>query len=1356
MEYKELGKLIKAERERHGWEQAELATRLEVGQQAVSGWERGKSRPRVDVLHKLVELFAGDINEWLPKAGYKIEKPVRPLASSLPLDHLTEETFELFSRDLVQALNPGADVHRYGARGHKQHGIDLYAKLPGGKKDYQCKRHEQFGPADVDNAVKATTLEALHHHLLLSRVASPGARDAIDKYDDWSLWDVEDISAKVRGLPKDEALRLIDTYFPGWRKDFLGVDEPSPWLTPLQFYQPLVSRLKIFSHGWGFVGRQKELEALVTFTKKTGTSANIVSGRGGIGKSRLLRAWADSVAGAAKVVFVSPGSEIEAKDLELLPQGESFLVVDDAHDRSDLVAILTGVARMRPNMKIVISTRPYGLTRVQDELTRSGVGYERDDTITLSDLSVEDATNLAKEIMGEVSGDVQHAKRIAEITSDCPLATVIGSRLVAEGRIKPDLLNNSEQFREELLRSFRNIVAGEIGGKDAEEVRDLLDLIAMVQPVDTSDPNFKAAAEELLERRFDKITRDMRALEDAGVLLRRGRLTRIAPDLLADYIRADASYDDKSKRPTGYADSVFNAVKDELAINLLVNISQLDWRLSTEGTQTALLDEVWASLEGQFKAAKIFGRHTILKALAKVAYYQPQRALDFAKMALDNPIDEIEEDAKPYSLGMHTSYRYVVSEVPPLLRYVAYHDAYLEKALDMLKKLADVDPRQPNQYPDHPVRILRDLAGVEPGKSLVFNERIVKHVLPWLDEPSNERFSPFDMLDELLATEGHQSEAKGITLTLKPYMVRAEAVAGLRKQIIDAAFKQLPDKDARKAQRALKTLEKALEYPHGLAGMEITEDDRKAWEPGIVEVLKRLQKLVAQDKIDPFLVVQIRGAVSWHARHSKTATKAAADGVLAAIPATRGHDIARALIDGWGWTFENEGGSMRNEEECARWRNQLATELIAEYDGRFAALIDMLEERVKRLNAVQLPRGDIGPFIAALTKASNEFTKALGEHLLEQPSSPLSVTFAVVVTVLAKNQYEYAISLASRAIETRDVVLTRCAARALGWSMFDIPVTGVEVETIKKLAKSDDVWVRHIITRVVNRFEPTDKATALDLLMSIKFTDAKEVADEVLGEIGEHGAFKVADLSADHLKRLLGQLVECTSIEGYNINTFLSELSLLNPDLALKLLMDRVEYNEAHPDDHEYTPLPYVHLNGPPLRFHETAAYEKLLRQVRDWASVKTNNWMRSHYGADLFRIVSSGFDETTLKVLQEWIMSGDRQKLEAAASLLSEAPRTFVFTHSQYVMTLLEQAEKQGEKCCKRVCSWLIAAAISGGRSGTPGQPFPEDIEQRDRSHELMSHLPGGSPAYKFYKTLYDGARTNIERDTLEDLDFD
>lgn len=1359
MTYADLGNRIKTEREKNGWEQLELAKRLDVGQQTVSRWEKGASRPKADVLHKLVSIFQGDINEWLPLAGYKIAKPVRPYLAHLPLEHLTEENFELFSRDLVQALNPGKDVHRYGTKGHKQEGIDLYAKLPGGKLDYQCKRHKQFGPADVEAAVKATTLEAEHHHLLLARIASPDARKAIDKYDDWSLWDLDDISAKVRALPPDVRLRIVDTYFPGWRKDFLGVDEPSPWLSPAEFFQTLSDKRRIFSHAWGFVGRDKELEALRSFSKQEEVRTIIVSGRGGIGKSRLLRAWADETAQTAKVVFLSTSTDVTPKDFELLPQGKAFLVIDDAHDRSDLQSILGGVARFRPQMMVVISTRLYGVTRLQDDLTRSGIGYDPDSTVSLDDLKEEDAERLATEVIEEAKGDTQYAKRIAEITKDCPLATVVGSRLVAEGRIKPDLLNNSEKFRNELLRSFRNIIAGDVGGKDADAVRELLNFIAMVQPFDPTDPIFQEAAAAVLDRRFDKINQDMRALEDAGVLLRRSRRLRIAPDLLADYIRADASYDERNKQPTGYVKVVFDAVKDDLATNLLVNLSQLDWRLSVEGAQTELLADIWASLEAQFKEAKIYGRHAMLKALKKVAYYQPKQALAFAQLALDNPTDEIEEDAKKYSFGK-TSYKYVLNEIAPFLRYVAHHIEHLNEALDMLKLLADDDPRQPNQNPDHPVRILRDLAGIEPGKPLFFNEQIVDFVMPWLAEPANDRFSPFDVLDELLATEGHTSETKGITLSLRGFKINPEAVAGMRKKILDAAFGQLLDSDPKKAFRALQTIEHSLDFPHGLVGMEVTKKESEAWEPGIVETLNRLQKIVTEETLDPFLMVQLRGSISGHARYNKGATKEAAGKLLDAMPATREYEVARAITDGWGWTFEREGGTMRNEEICAKWREKLATTLITEYKGKLPELLKMLEEATARQEAAPLRDKNYTPFIATLMQQSHDFTVLVGEHLLKNPTSPLVGALNIAIMVLAKDYYSDAVALARQAVQTNNVVLARCTSRALGWSLNGTAVTDDESDVIAALAASDDEAVRHNIVRVVKRYG-NNKQAGLEVLMSIRIDDSKEVADEVVGEIGKHGAFKVTDLSPEHLDHLLAELVKCGSIEDYNIVTFLSDLSAVAPERVAKLLMERVEHKETQQEDDDvwnerYKPLPYMHRNSATLRISETKSYEKILREVRDWAAAEPESWKRTHYGADLFKMVSAGFDDATLKVLQEWIASGDNQKLEAAASLLSEAPSTFVFTNHAYVTALLEQAQKQGATYYKRVSSWLYGAAISGSRTGTPGQPFPQDIAQRDNSYDLMSKLPIGSPGYKFYKLLYDAAKENIERDTIEDLELE
>lgn len=691
MKYIALGKLIKKEREKRGWEQVDLASRVSRKQQTISRWELGSSRPNRDDLLKLIELFSGDTEVWNTNAGYNDEEPDIALAPYLPIQNLTAENFALFCKDLIQALNPEADVHSYGTQGYKQDGIDILAKLFKTVFDYQCKRHKQFGPADIEAAVKKTTFRANHHHLLLSRPASPDARKKIIQYSKWSLWDREDISNKIRYLPnKDVALRIVDTYFPGKRKSFLGIDEPSSWLTPQEYFRPQESRAKLFSHGWTLVGRQKELEVLREFEQQNDTKALLISGRGGIGKSRLLKAWVESINKSINVRFVYPGSSIEAKDFDLLPNGPDLLVIDDAHERNDISLILSGVARNRPEMKIILSSRPYGLTRLEDELGKSGINYDSEKTISVSDLDVNDAEKLASEIIDDpsVNGDKRLGRRIAEITQDCPLATVIGSRLVGQGLIRPELLNNERKFRDRLLSSFRDVVSGEVGGKDPEKTRELLDFLATIQPFNPSDLNFQSSVERTLGEHFDLVLRKIGVLEDAGILLRRVNNLRVVPDLLADYIRFEASYDEKNSRPTGYVDRIFNYLDDDLATHLLINISQIDWRLSENNVQSMLLDDVWEQIFSEIKDANNSGRCFIIKRLKDVAYYLPNKLKELVEYVKDNP-SKTPENSQISSLYTY-EHKDVLNELPEILRRLCYHIEIFPQCVDLIGKLGEV------------------------------------------------------------------------------------------------------------------------------------------------------------------------------------------------------------------------------------------------------------------------------------------------------------------------------------------------------------------------------------------------------------------------------------------------------------------------------------------------------------------------------------------------------------------------------------------------------------------------------------------------------------------------------------------
>jgi hypothetical protein len=633
---------------------------------------------------------------------------------------------------------------------------------------------------------------------------------------------------------------------------------------------------------------------------------------------------------------------------------------------------------------------------------------------------------------------------------------------------------------------------------------------------------------------------------------------------------------------------------------------------------------------------------------------------------------------------------------------------------------------------------------------------VANHAITWLQQKPVGKFSPFDVLDEFLQTEGHETESEGFKIIMKPFKVNPEAVIKIRQRVIDAAFEVIAKKSPNEAIRAVKTISAGLDFPRGIFNQKISGKDKAAWEPGIIDILKRLEKIVKNESLDPIISVEIRKAVSWHAVYSKTASKAAAQRVLNAIPTTIRYEVSRALVDSWGWTFERDSNGRRNRDAVAEWRKKVAKDLLNHYGKNLSGLAEMLDERMKTIRlALTSEYPDAGPFLADIMEHSLEFTKFLGKKLLSDPESPLADWFNVVIIMLAKKDRQLALSFMKRAVKTKSKTISRCLAFALGRGLYDLQITDGEVKIIKQLSTAKDSQTRQLIVPAVKRFPQEKKPLALDILLGINLGTSAKLADAVLEEFDDkHGTFKVTDLSKEQLEKLLDQLTRCPSIDEYHVGLFLSELSSFDPLSTLKLLIDRVEHKEADPKA-SYEPFSYSWTHDAPLRFHETVHYEKILRLARNWASEKSKSWVRLHYGTNLFKLVSSSFDRTTIRVLEEWIMSADEEQLKATAHLLREANNNFVWDNKEFVVKLLEQAQKHGDDCYKSVCSSLYSSVIQGEKSGTPGEPFPRDIRQRDRAEKTMANLPPGSPAQKFYKNLYKSALNEIKRQTERDLDF-
>ena len=65
---------------------------------------------------------------------------------------------------------------------------------------------------------------------------------------------------------------------------------------------------------------------------------------------------------------------------------------------------------------------------------------------------------------------------------------------------------------------------------------------------------------------------------------------------------------------------------------------------------------------------------------------------------------------------------------------------------------------------------------------------------------------------------------------------------------------------------------------------------------------------------------------------------------------------------------------------------------------------------------------------------------------------------------------------------------------------------------------------------------------------------------------------------------------------------------------------------------------------------------------------------------------------------------------------------------------------------------SSLASSALFGTRSGTPGQPMPQDVAIRDQASAVATQFAVGSPTYRFYDLLAKDAEASIKSGLLRD----
>lgn len=370
-----------------------------------------------------------------------------------------------------------------------------------------------------------------------------------------------------------------------------------PFVTPGAFFAQFLDRGRAFHHTWVLVGRKALLEELHARIDDPGRTVSVLVARGGGGKSRLLRALTDDFARHhpdRQGFFAREGIVPGADAARYLPASPWTLFVDDAHRRLDELQTFLALVREGAGAgSLVLTARPYAEETILARLTEAGIDTSRIRVIRLDDLTRAEIRALAEQALGPEALP-ETVTRLAYVGRDSPLVTVVAGQLLATRRVPLGLLDREPDFRREVLNRFAEESLGKVAERlPIERAKALLCLVAALGPDQLDVEPLAPLASAFLGWPLDEYVSALNVLEDSGVIVHRGRLLRIAPDVLADAVLEDACVTSRG-RPTGYIERIFGYFQDAGMVTprLLANLAELDWRRTSDGTSTDLLEAI--------------------------------------------------------------------------------------------------------------------------------------------------------------------------------------------------------------------------------------------------------------------------------------------------------------------------------------------------------------------------------------------------------------------------------------------------------------------------------------------------------------------------------------------------------------------------------------------------------------------------------------------------------------------------------------------------------------------------------------------------------------------------------------------
>lgn len=819
-------------------------------------------------------------------------------------------------------------VSKYGPSGRAgQRGIDLRAMTEDGLEwVFQCKHYTSgFTAAQARAAVEKAESDyptASRYFLVISGEPVPEVHDVVDVRPRWELWGRSALSVKFfNETPRPKQIDILRRLFPAESDAIIKRLFPvhdDLLIDATDFFEQWIKEGRLFHHRAALVGREAPLLALHDFVADPDLRVLILPAPGGVGKTRLLRAFGETFSEkhpGRQLLFVDPHAQAGAgwDRLRAAAPGTPVVVQDDAHRSEVLRAALVASVLDREG-KLVFATRPHGIDALIGWLTHAGVEHARIHTLpSLPALSREDRVTLARECLP--AGKKDFAEALAERAQGCTLIITVGAQLIVEKDLHPAEHLDSRDFKVEVFDRLEGDSIAPLTTRDGEPaLRDTLRLLAVlaswserILSVDTA-----AALIGITPRVFQD---NLEKLHCAGWLVETREGWRVVPDLLADHLVYRGCYQ-LDGGLTRFARELQKTLRGQAGGMVFRNLAEAEWQAQLNGrTAESLLAPFWNELLEKFAAEDFWERSQRIVEWRRFAVYQPERSLRLARLAIDldtepPPPKEMRAWRTASSLYSHEQ---VLGNLPALLEPIAtYHAAHRWAALDLLWALHLKRARIEKNAQNEPLAVMGRVAKFVHGHPADAPVKVVRwladrlrgpHAADLCDRPSSALSL---MLKPIFERELEANFSSGMTFTFRAIPLSAESTRTLRDEALVLLREQVMPRGEIAVLNALPVLDTAIDMVRRPWGGEVTEEMEAEWMPERLAALRMIEALIAPDQ-SPQVLLSVRRHVQPHAYGEPHAPfKVECERVLAMIPDTHELRRARVLLSNAWDEFEHE------------------------------------------------------------------------------------------------------------------------------------------------------------------------------------------------------------------------------------------------------------------------------------------------------------------------------------------------------------------------------------------------------------------------------------------------------------------